>query len=91
MTLIHYIRLILASYYGRHFQASKQCTDFKPIIDYICLEELPNNARDDYCTSKLTDDVLYHFYTARTRRVLRPARIIKQLAVSKELRDDVIA
>lgn len=24
----------------------KQCTDFKPIIDYICLEELPNNARE---------------------------------------------
>lgn len=24
----------------------KQCTYFKPIIDYICLEELPNNARE---------------------------------------------
>lgn len=35
--------------------------------------------------------MLNHLYTTRTRGVPPPARIIKQRAVPKELREDVIA
>ena len=49
---------------------------------------------ENHCTSTchvITDDVLYHFYTARTRGVPRPARLIKQLAIPNGLRKDIIA
>ena len=75
----------------------KECQDFRPIIDYICSEELPTNARSARKITAqaqsyvITDDVLYHFYTARTRGVPRPARLIKQLAIPNGLRKDIIA
>ena len=75
----------------------KECDDFKPILDYLCSDELPQNAKvarkitAQAQSYVMTDDVLYHFYTARTRGVPRPARPIKQLAVPNSLREDIIA
>ena len=75
----------------------KECADFKPILDYVCSDELPQNAKAARKITAqaqsyvITDDVLYHFYTARTRGVPRPARPIKQLAVPNSLREDIIA
>ena len=75
----------------------KECDDFKPILDYLCSDELPQNARAARKITAqaqsyvMTDDVLYHFYSARTRGVPRLARLIKQLAVPNSLREDIIA
>ena len=77
----------------------KECDDFKPILDYLCSDELPQNAKvarkitAQAQSYVMTDDVLYMypFYTARTRSVPRPARLIKRLAIPNSLKEDIIA
>ena len=77
----------------------KECNDYKPIMDYLCSDELPRNAKAarkiiaQAQSYVMTDDVLYMypFYTARTRSVPRPARLIKRLAIPKSLKEDIIA
>ena len=66
-----------------------ECNDYKPIMDYLCSYELPRNAKAARKITAqthsyvMTDDALYMypFYTARTRCVPRPAKLIKRLAI----------
>ena len=67
----------------------KECNEYNPIMDYLCSDELPRNAKAarkiiaQAQSYVMTGDVLYMypFYTARTRSVPRPARLIKRLAI----------
>ena len=74
----------------------QNCPEFADVYRYLKRRELPRNARkarkiilesEQYI---LDDDVLYHLYTPRTRKIPDNERIIRQLAVPIQLRDDVL-
>lgn len=74
----------------------KGCPDFKDLYNYFVDRDLPE---DKKCRDRLLsesnfyvflDGVLYHYYQPRSKRARHPNNHIKQLAVPRCLREDVI-
>ena len=73
----------------------ENCPDFKNIYKYLNLREMPDNEKEAKATLWeseqyiLADKVLYHLYQPRTRNLSVPERTILQVALPKQLRQDV--
>ena len=74
----------------------QQCPDFQGIYEYKLNQELPNDpaiARTIVAESynfELEDGILKHFYSKRCKKVPKQERLVKQVAVPRILRDDVL-
>ena len=77
-------------------QAQKTCPDFQHIYAYLSSGTLPDNQKeatkivaesDQYI---IDNDVLYHIYTPRTRKVPAQTRCIRQLALPTNLRHEAL-
>ncbi|CAG2252792.1 unnamed protein product [Mytilus edulis] len=74
----------------------KECRDFAEIYRYKFNRELPDDAilartivAESY-NFELEDGILKHFYSKRCKQVPRHERLVKQIAVPRILRDDVL-
>ena len=77
--------------------AQQSCDDFKHIYEYLLNNEVPSESQlakrtvadaDQYVIDD--EGILYHIYTPRTKGLPRAARLIRQLAVLNELRDEAL-
>ncbi|MES9883854.1 MAG: RNase H-like domain-containing protein, partial [Sedimenticola sp.] len=72
------------------------CPDFKPLLEYMVYSRLPDDKNEqkrlvsESSQYVILDGVLYHIFSVRSRGVPRPARQVRQLAVPRTLREDVI-
>ncbi|KAK3084626.1 hypothetical protein FSP39_016530 [Pinctada imbricata] len=77
-------------------QLQQSCSDFEDVYRYLVQREVPEDAGSarrtvaESHTYQVIDGVLYHLYQDRNRGVPRDQRIIKQLAVPRMLRDDLL-
>ncbi|CAG2206802.1 unnamed protein product [Mytilus edulis] len=74
----------------------KECRDFSEIYKYKFNRELPDDAilartivAESY-NFEIEDGILKHFYSKRCKQVPRHERLVKQIAVPRILRDDVL-
>ncbi|VDI02172.1 Hypothetical predicted protein [Mytilus galloprovincialis] len=74
----------------------KECRDFAEIYKYKFNRELPDDAilartivAESY-NFEIEDGILKHFYSKRCKQVPRHERLVKQIAVPRILRDDVL-
>ncbi|CAC5402690.1 unnamed protein product [Mytilus coruscus] len=77
--------------------AQKDCPDFKDMYTYLSNDTLPeekkraDKVKHDFQQYCLLDGVLYHFFQPRSRGVKHKDRFIKQLALPRKFRNDVLA
>ena len=74
----------------------QNCPDFEEIIQYIEQREVPEDAGTarrvvaESSSFDIVDGILYHLHQDRNRGIPRDQRVIKQLAVPRVLRDDLL-
>ena len=74
----------------------QECPDFRDIYKYLVHRQVPENpqlARTVVAESynyEMEDGILKHFYTKRSRQVPVEERLVKQTAVPKCLRDELL-
>ena len=77
-------------------QAQKEWADFKDIYQYLADGTLPHNQKqatkivaesDQYI---IDDEVLYHIYTPRSKKVPNQTRCIHQLALPPAMRPEAL-
>ena len=74
----------------------QNCPDFEEIIQYIERQEVPEDAGSarrvvaESSSFDIVDGILYHLHQDRNRGIPRDQRVIKQLAVPRVLRDDLL-
>ena len=77
-------------------ELQRQCEDLAPIIEYLETGTLPadnNKARTVVHSSDqyvILDDILYHIYEPRRRGVPKSQRYVRQLAVPKQCRKEIL-
>ena len=74
----------------------QNCPDFKAIYKYKTTGEVPDDEKQaktlvaEASQFEIQNGLLYHFYTPRSRGLPREERLVKQLAVPKIMRDDIL-
>ena len=74
----------------------QKCTDFKAIYTYKATGEVPDDAKQartlvaEASQYEVINGLLYHFYSPRSRGLPKEERFVKQLALPKVLRDDIL-
>ena len=74
----------------------KQCIDFKSIIDYLTDGSLPDDdkvARKTIMQAEqyvIDDGLLYHLYSPRVKNMNKARPVIKQLAIPRTMRNDIM-
>ena len=74
----------------------QECPDFREIYKYKLTRELPDDpalARTIVAEAynfELEDDILKHFYSKRGKKIPVQERLVKQIAVPRILRDDLL-
>ena len=74
----------------------QNCPDFQAIYKYKTTGEVPEDEKQartlvaEASQFEIQNGLLYHFYTPRSRGVPREERLVKQLAVPKIMRDDIL-
>ena len=74
----------------------QNCPDFQAIYKYKTTGEVPVDEKQartlvaEASQFEIQNGLLYHFYTPRSRVVPREERLVKQLAVPKIMRDDIL-
>lgn len=77
-------------------ELQSSCPDFEALYNYFKNKELPEDkkSRDRLLSESnfyvFLDDILYHYYQPRSKRARHPNNHLKQLAVPRCLREDVI-
>ena len=77
-------------------EQQQNCPDFEEIIQYLEQREVPEDAGTarrvvaESNSFDIVDGILYHLHQDRNRAVPRDQRVIKQLAVPRVLRDDLL-
>ena len=77
-------------------EQQQNCPDFEEIMQYIEQREVPEDAGSarrvvaESSSFDIVDGILYHLHQDRNRGVPRDQRVIKQLAVPRILRDDLL-
>ena len=72
------------------------CPDFKAIYKYKTTGEVPDDEKQaktlvaEASQFEIENGLLYHFYTPRSGGLPREERLIKQLAVPRIMRDDIL-
>ena len=78
----------------QHLQ--QNCPGFKAIYTYKTTGDVPDDAKQarnivaEASQFEIQDGLLFHFYTSRSRGLPREERLVKQLAVLKIMRDDIL-
>ena len=78
----------------QHLQ--QNCPDFKAIYTYKTTGDVPDDAKQarnivaEASQFEIQNGLLFHFYTPRSRGLPREERLVKQLAVPKIMRDDIL-
>ncbi|VDI32371.1 Hypothetical predicted protein [Mytilus galloprovincialis] len=81
---------------GRLAEEQETCRDFADIIKYKQTGRVPQNpelARAVVAESynfELEDGILKHFYSKRCKKVPKDERLVKQIAVPRNLRDSIL-
>ena len=74
----------------------RNCPDFQTIYKYKVTGEVPEDEKQartlvaEASQFEIQNGLLYHFYTPRSRGVPREERLVKQLAVPRIMRDDIL-
>ena len=74
----------------------QNCPDFQTIYKYKVTGEVPEDEKQartlvaEASQFEIQNGLLYHFYTPRSREVPREERLVKQLAVPRIMRDDIL-
>ena len=74
----------------------QNCPDFKAIYKYKTTGEVPDDAKQartlvaEASQFEVINGLLYHFYSPRSRGLPREERFVKQLALPKVMRDDIL-
>ena len=74
----------------------QNCPDFQTIYKYKVTGEVPEDEKQartlvaEASQFEIQNGLLYHFYTPRSRGVPREERLVKQLAVPRIMRDDIL-
>ena len=74
----------------------QNCPDFQAIYKYKVTGEVPEDEKQartlvaEASQFEIQNGLLYHFYTPRSRGVPREERLVKQLAVPRIMRDDIL-
>lgn len=77
-------------------ELQQDCPDFGPMYKYFKNDELPSEKsnREKLLSESnfyvFLDNVLYHYYQPRSKRARHPDNYVKQLAVPRCLREDVL-
>ncbi len=77
-------------------ELQRQCEDLAPVIEYLETGTLPsdtNKAKSVVHSSDqyvILDDILYHIYEARRKGVPKSQRYVRQLAVPKQCRKEIL-
>lgn len=77
-------------------ELQKDCPDFGPMYKYFKNDELPEEKsnREKLLSESnfyvFLDNILYHYYQPRSKRARHPDNYVKQLAVPRCLREDVL-
>lgn len=78
------------------FQMQKDCPDFKPILEYLLTDDLPDEdkmARKAVFESEryqILSGILFHFDQRRSKKLDGNQKYTKQLCIPKVLRNDVL-
>lgn len=78
------------------FQMQKDCPDFKPILEYLLTDDLPDEdkmARKAVFESEryqILSGILFHFDQRRSKKLDENQKYTKQLCIPKVLRNDVL-
>ena len=78
----------------QHLQ--QNCPDFKAIYTYKTTGDVPDDVKQarnivaEASQYEIQNGLLFHFYTPRSRGLPREERLVKQLAVPKIMRDDIL-
>ncbi|CAG2233953.1 unnamed protein product [Mytilus edulis] len=78
------------------FQMQKDCPDFKPILEYLLTDDLPDEdkmARKAVFESEryqILSGILFHFDQRRSKKLDENLKYTKQLCIPKVLRNDVL-
>ena len=74
----------------------QKCPDFKAMYTYKTTGEVPDDAKQartlvaEASQYEVINGLLYHFYSPRSRGLPKVERFVKQLALPKVLRDDIL-
>ena len=74
----------------------QNCPDFKAVYTYKTTGEVPDDAKQartlvaEASQFEVINGLLYHFYSPRSRGLPREERFVKQLALPKVMRDDIL-
>ena len=74
----------------------QKCPDFKAMYTYKTTGEVPDDAKQartlvaEASQYEVINGLLYHFYSPRSRGLPKEERFVKQLALPKVLRDDIL-
>ena len=74
----------------------QKCPDFKAMYTYKTTGEVPEDAKQartlvaEASQYEVINGLLYHFYSPRSRGLPKEERFVKQLALPKVLRDDIL-
>ena len=74
----------------------QKCPDFKAMYMYKTTGEVPDDAKQartlvaEASQYEVINGLLYHFYSPRSRGLPKEERFVKQLALPKVLRDDIL-
>ena len=74
----------------------QNCPDFQTIYKYKVTGEVPEDEKQartlvaEASQFEIQNGLIYHFYTPRSRGVPREERLVKQLAVPRIMRDDIL-
>ena len=74
----------------------QNCPDFKAIYKYKTTGEVPDDAKQartlvaEASQFEVINGLLYHFYSPRSRGLPREERFVKQLALPRVMRDDIL-
>ena len=74
----------------------QNCPDFKALYKYKTMGEVPDDEKQaktlvaEASQFEIQNGLLYHFYTPRSRGLPREERLVKQLAVPRIMRDDIL-
>ena len=77
-------------------QAQHSCPDFSAIYHYLETGELPSDTKLAHKTAVASDQyiidngVLFHMYSPRTQGIPKELRVIRQLAVPTDWREDIL-
>lgn len=76
--------------------SQQQCEDFRDIYNYVNSRQVPNDpsfARTIVAESynyTIEDGILHHFYSKRNKKIPAEERLVKQIAIPRQLRDDLL-